>query len=482
MGDANQEMLNKLDRGALKKLSQDQLCEIVLILLERDRKLTLRVEDLERRLNQNSNNSSKPPSSDMPGTPRAPKDSPSGKKPGGQVGHQANFRQPFSRARVDKFEPVVPERCGHCDARLKGLDKHPRRHQVVELPPIVLRVTEYLLHALRCRNCGHVTRAKLPAGVSPRLMGPHLSAVTVMLSGCFRMSKREVQSLLKALFELEVSLGAVSDCEKAAAQALVPSVEKARDYAQAQSVGNMDETGWKERRKLAWLWTLVTPQVTVFQVHANRSKGAMKNLLGSFAGVLTSDRFGAYNSYPGKRQLCWAHLVRDFEAFRAMRGKPGSIGRRLQTRAKRLFILWHKVRAGTLSRKKFRNRLPYHRQLLESLLREGASLIHGKNISRTCRRILKWKKSLWTFAQITGVEPTNNAAERALRPAVLWRKGSFGTHSEQGSRFAESMLTVRATLKQQKRDLLSFLTQALQAAISTAKAPSLLPHLARKSA
>ena len=293
MDDANQEMLNKLDRGALKKLSHDQLCEIVLILLERDRKLTRRVEELERRLNQNSNNSSKPPSSDMPGTPRAPKEPPSGKKPGGQAGHKANFRAPFSKKRVDEIKDVMPDRCSHCDAGLKGRDKHPRRHQVVELPPILLRVTEYLLHALRCRNCGHVTRAAVPEGVSSRLMGPRLTALTAMWGGCFRLSKREVQAMLKAQFELDVSLGAVSGCEKAMTVALAPAMGEALDYAQTQPIGNMDETGWKERRKLAWLWTLVTPFVTVFKVQAGRSASAMKELLGVFAGVLGSDRYGA---------------------------------------------------------------------------------------------------------------------------------------------------------------------------------------------
>ncbi len=447
MGDANQEMLNKLDRGALKKLSHDQLCKIVLILLERDRKLTRRVEELERRLNQNSNNSSKPPSSDMPGTPRGPKEPASGKKPGGQPGHQANFRAPFPKGRVDEFKAVVPKKCGHCQSALTGHDSKPDRHQVVELPPIEMGITEYFLHSLKCRRCGRITRAKLPEGVSRRLMGPRLTATVAMLGGCFRLSKREVQALLKALFSLEVSLGAVSGCEKAATTALAPAVGEALGYARAQPSGNMDETGWREKRKLAWLWTLVTPGVTVFQVHASRSRHAMKALLGGFSGVLTSDRFGAYNSFQGKRQICWAHLQRDFEAFRAMRGKPGSIGKRLQTRAKRLFVLWHKVRAGTLSRRRFLKRLPYHRQIVEGLLREGATLAHGTNIRRTCRRILKLKKSLWTFAQTKGVEPTNNAAERALRPAVLWRKGSFGTHSGQGSRFVESILTVRATLK-----------------------------------
>jgi transposase len=301
-----------------------------------------------------------------------------------------------------------------------------------------------------------------------------------MLSGAFRMSKREVQALLKALFSLDVSLGAVSGCEKAVAQALGPCLEEAVAHAQGQKRANVDETGWKQARRLAWLWTLVTPWVTVFKLHTKRSAGAMKELLGGFSGVLTSDRFGAYNAFKGRRQLCWAHLMRDFEAFRAMRGRPGWIGKQLQRRARKLFKLWHRVRDGTLSRRAFLKRLPYHRSRIQALLKEGADMPHGTGIRRTCRRILKAEAALWTFAEVKGVEPTNNAAERALRPAVLWRKGSFGTQSDRGRVFAESILTARATLKKQGRDLFGFLTQACQAALAGSKAPSLLPASGRQ--
>jgi transposase len=468
MGKAKLKPLNKLNRETLKQLSHDQLCDIVLKLVER-------VEDLERRLDQNSSNSSKPPSSDPPGTQREPKKPPSGRNPGGQPGHRGKFQKPFPEDRVDESKAVVPKRCDHCDHSLEGRDPNPHRHQVVELPPIQLFIREYLLHALKCRHCGKMTRGKLPKGTSARMMGPRLTALTALLSGSFRMSKREVQAFLKAVFELDIALGSVTRCEEAVTAAVEPAVKEAVAYARAQPFANMDETGWKERRKPAWLWTLDTALVAVYRIDARRSGEAMKELLGDFAGVLGSDRYGAYTAYPRRRQLCWAHLLRDFEAIRAMRGKPGGIGRRLLSRARRIFILWHRVKANKLSRKKFRNRLVYHQLKFEGLLREGANLVHGKKIRNTCRRILKLRKSLWTFAQIKGVEPTNNAAERALRPAVLWRKGSFGTHSPLGSKFAESILTVRATLKKQGRDLFGFLTQACQATLSGAKAPSLLP-------
>jgi len=467
-----------LARDAFDKLSRDQVFDLFSFLIpfvDRCERLEKRVEELERRLNQNSSNSSKPPSSDPPGAKPAPKSPPSGKKPGGQPGHRANFRAPFPPDRVDDTFEAIPDRCGHCDHVLKGRDRRPRRHQVAELPPIHVRVVEYLLHALKCSRCGKVTRGKLPEGVSSRLMGPRLTALAVLLSGAFRMSKREVQAFLKSFLELDVALGTVSRCEKAATEALQPCVVEAITHAQGQSRANVDETGWKQKRHLAWLWTLVTPWVTVFKLHANRSSQAMKDLLGPFNGALTSDRFGAYNAYKGSRQLCWAHLIRDFEAFRAMRGRPGRIGKKLQNRARKIFVLWHKVRDGTMSRKKFLKRLPYHQRDIEALLRQGAEMPHGTAVSRTCRRILKARKALWTFAYLRNVEPTNNSAERALRPAVLWRKGSFGTQSERGRAFAEAILTVRATLKKQGRELYGFLVQACEATLAGKPAPSLIP-------
>ena len=480
-----------LDRQAFDQLTRDQifsLFELLVPFVARCEKLERRVEvlekdneELKRRLNQNSQNSSKPPSSDPPGSKPAPKKGPSGKKPGGQPGHQANFRAPFPEKRVDEQLEVVPERCKHCDKALKGQGRNPRRHQVAELPPIHVRVVEYLLYTLKCRYCGHTTRAKLPEGISPRLMGPRLTALTVLLSGAFRMSKREVQAFLKSFLDLDIALGTVSKCEKAASEALQPCVDEALEYARAQGAANVDETGWKQARKLAWLWTMVTPSVTVFKLQARRNAEAMKELLGSFMGTLTSDRFGAYNAFKGVRQLCWAHLMRDFEAFRAMRGRPGHIGKQLQGWTWKVFQLWHKVRDGTLSRRKFNKRLPYYQRHIIALMKQGAEMTHGTSVSRTCRRILKAKKALWTFTKLKGVEPTNNAAERALRPAVLWRKGSFGTHGESGRIFAENILTVRATLKKQGRDLYGFLIQACQANLGGAKIPSLLPSANKRS-
>ncbi len=471
-GASNKLLRELLDREKFNTLTYDQLYDIFCLLLNRAERLEKRVEELERRLNQNSGNSSKPPSSDGPGVVR-PKQEPRGRNPGAQPGHKANFRVPVPKERVDEFVTVVPSHCDQCKTPLKGKDSRPKKEQKIELPPLQAHITEYQLHALVCPTCGKTTRAKLPEGLSKGLLGPRLLAVISLLSGSYHLSKRQVPSLLEDLCGLKLSLGSVTLSEKAVSQALQEPVEEARGFVEKQPLGNADETGWKEGGKLAWLWVLSTKLVSVFKVHARRGKEGMKEALGAFAGILGTDRWQTYNSFAGFRQICWAHLMRDFEGFRQSMGRPGRLGQKMHALAQELFKFWHKVRDGTLSRKTFSNRIvPPLRRQLKRFLAQG---LRYPAMQGACLRILKLEPSLWTFAEIPGVEPTNNAAERALRPAVLWRKGSFGTHSPQGSRFAERMLTVTTTLRQQKRNVLEFLTQACSAKLGRTSMPSLLP-------
>ena len=219
---------------------------------------------------------------------------------------------------------------------------------------------------------------------------------------------------------------------------------------------------------------MATRLVTVFKVHARRNREAARSLLGRFQGVLHSDRWAAYNIHRGLRQLCWAHLLRDFTAMGEAGGRAARIARRLLRRAKQVLKRWHRVRDGTWSHRQFFRSTVYLREKIEQDLAAGAQCGHAKT-QHTCRRILKLSAALWTFAYKRGVEPTNNAAERAIRPAVLWRKRSFCTHSERGSRFAERMLTTFMTLKQQQRPVGDYVRQACQAFLQGQRAPSLLP-------
>jgi transposase len=438
-----------------------------------------RIRELEARLGQSSANSSRPPSSDPPQAPMRPKAPRSGRKRGGQPGHRGTWRALLPAEQVDEVVVVAPERCRHCrqpfPASAGRRWSRVWRHQVVELLPLAVRVTEYPMAARRCPACGKRTRADLPAGVPRRPFGPRLTAVVALLSGRYRLSRREVRQLLQDLWQVHLSLGAVVHPEQAQSAALAPVYEEARATAQQAAVVNMDETGWREARQRAWLWTVVTATLTVFRIDRTRSGAAVEALLGpAFLGVVGSDRWSAYKRFPAdRRALCHAHLKRHFQALVDRGGEAEAIGRWGLAEIHRLFALWHGFLAGACDRQELRRRLVPLQARLGRLLRHGQDHPDQK-ATALCRELTKWWPALWTFARVEGVEPTNNVSERALRPAVLWRKGSFGSDSEAGSRFAERLLTVVATCRQQGRQLLDFLVAAGEAALHGTAAPSLL--------
>jgi len=435
------------------------------------------VQSLRAQINQNSRNSSKPPSSDPPsGASPSPEPS-TGRKPGGQPGHEGQTHKLVPTEKVDEVISVKPQRCRDCGHALSGNDPDPLRHQVTEIPPITPKITEYQRHRLTCPKCRSVILADLPLGVPAGIAGPRLQAIVAYLTGKGHLSKRDIEEVLEDLLGVSLSLGSIIAIEKNVSEALASPVEEARQYVQEQPVVHSDETGWRENRKRAWLWAAVTPLVTVFLVHVSRGAVAARALLGDFLGYLITDRWNAYNGWAvRKRQLCWAHLIRDFRGFTERGKKAARIGEALLLQTEKMFALWHRVRDGTLKRSSFRVSMNPLRREVEDLL-EGGTRCGESKTEGMCKRILKLAPALWTFARIEGVEPTNNAAERAVRPAVLYRKGCFGTHSAEGSRFVERILTVVMTLHQQERNVFDYLTRACTAALYRRKAPSLLPRL-----
>src|SRR5204862_1355269 len=304
------------------------------------------------------------------------------------------------------------------------------------------RVTEYQMVRRRCARCGKRTRADLPAGVPRRPFGPRLTAVVALLSGRYRLSRREVRQLLRDLWQVRVSLGTVVRQEQAQSAVLAPIVEEAQAAVREAAVVNMDETGWRQTKQRAWLWTAVTATLTVFRIDRTRSGAAVEALLGpDFPGVVGSDRWSAYNRFPAEqRAVCWAHLKRDFQSLVDRGGEAVPIGRWGLAEIERLFALWHRFRAGEFARPELLRRLVPLQARLGRLLRRGQATPDRK-AAGLCRELTKWWPALWTFARVEGVEPTNNVSERTLRPAVLWRKGSFGSDRAAGSRFAERLLT-----------------------------------------
>jgi transposase len=437
-------------------------------------KLTARITELERRLNQNSRNSSRPPSTDPPGAPRRVQ-APSGRKRGAQPGHPDQQRLLLPPDQVQEVVSVKPERCEHCGTRVEGDDPCPRRHQVTEAPPVQPYVTEYQLHSLLCSNCGAVTTALLPKGVPTGAFGSRLQSIVATFTGIYHLSRRATVGAMDDLFGVKMSLGSVSTCEGVVSEALAKPVAEAREFAEKQAVGYADETGFRERSKRAWAWVFVTQFVVIFLVQCSRSRKAAMSLLGQFAGFLVSDRYKSYDHWDTKRrQLCWAHLLRAFKGFSECRGEAGRIGRELLAESEKLFQWWRRIRDGTLKRTTFQRLVPPVKKRIFDLLEEGTACGHHAT-EATCIEVLAHEPAMWTFVRHEGIEPTNNAAERAIRPIVLWRKRSFGSQSDRGSRFVERMMTVAATLKRQKRNIVDFITHATQADLTHTRKPSLLP-------
>ena len=439
------------------------------------------MQALQTQLHQASRHAGCPSSSDTP-QPHRPRRYRSKRRRGGQPGHPGSTRTLIPVEEVDEVVVVKPETCTQCHVPLVGDDPMPWRHQVIEIPPIRPVVSEYQWHQLVCPACGMVTRAPWPAGVPSGTYGPRVQAMVTLCTGAYRLSKRTTQQMMDEVFGVPMSVGTIGHVEQAATAILTAPVEEARAYVHEQTVAHLDETHWRQGDKGAWLWGAVTTWVTVFVVRLSRSGHVARELLGeTFAGILVTDRYSAYNWYPVRwRQLCWAHLLRDFEAMRDRGGVSTELGEALLVQAYQMFTWWHRVRTGTLQRSTFRTYMTPLRREVERLLDVGSRCGVPKTAG-TCRAILKRRQALWTFVQVAGVEPTNNAAERAIRPGVLWRKGSFGTQSAAGSRFVESMLTVVSTLHQQQRNVLAYLTMACAAALRGEAAPSLLPAHAQKT-
>jgi len=441
-------------------------------------KLLLRVQALEAQLAQNSSNSSRPPSTDPPGAaPAAKPRAKSGRRRGGQPGHKKHQRVLLPPERVTETTSLRPTGCRRCAKPLTGSDPEPYQHQVVEIPRLLAQGHDYWLHSLFCETCKIYTRAELPVGVPTGNFGPRLQAMIAVCSGQYHMSKRMIEEMMSDFFDAKLCLGSVSNLEQDTSEALAAPVAEAAEYVKEQPIKHADETGWTEAKKRAWLWVVVTSNVAVFLIRRSRGAVVAKELLRAvFTGILNSDRWSGYNWIPtSMRQLCWAHLVRHFKGFEDNGVHGKRIGLSLQDCTERMFGHWHRVRDGTLQRSSFQQYMRPIRSEIRDLLRQG-SLCDVPKVAGCCREILKLQAALFTFVRVAGVEPTNNTAEQAVRRPVLWRKACFGTDSESGSRFVERILTVVATLRMQKRNVLDYVTVACEARLRGHAAPSLLPQ------
>jgi transposase len=441
---------------------------VVRLLLARIAELEAQVAELRNKTPQNS---SQPPSTTHPHA-KPPSVKPKSKRSrGGQPGHDKHERTLIPVEECQDVVSCVPRACRRCGQTLTGRDPAPLRHQVWELPDIRPIVTEYQRHRLICA-CGSSTCGDLPPGVPTGQAGPRLIAFSGLLMACFRQSKRRAAQFLSMILNQPASAAWMVLLQNRCADAVQPTYEELAAQLPAQAVLNIDESPTKEGPAKAWVWTVVATTFTFFACRTSRAADVLRDLLGeAYDGIIHCDRARMYWRF-GRLQWCWAHLKRDFQALidDPCRTKQ-RLGRDLMRPTKELFALWKRLRDGTITRGTFERRLKPIRQEIDALLLRGYfnALTRG-----FCKELVEHREHLWTFSEVEGVEPTNNAAERALRHAVIWRKLSFGTQSASGSRFVERMLTVIETCRCQDRNVFDWLTDAVQANLRRETAPSLL--------
>ena len=441
--------------------------------------LQAELHELRVQLNRNSSNSSSPPSVDPPGAPRPVVKTPTGRKPGGQPGHQGHHRHRLPPERVNTTVLYVPMACDHCDSPLSAEpgpdDPEPTWHQVAELPELAAIITEHQGHTRTCPCCGHVNRGVIPPQVRAHVIGPRLAATMSYFASRHRIGRRGVEEVVETVFEVPTCLGSISKLEAEMSEALGGPYREAREAVREAPVKNTDETGWSEKGQKRWLWGAATATVAFFVIHLRRSFEGLQALLGeTTTGVICSDRWAAYSKLPLElRQICWAHLRRDFQKLIDRGGPADAIGRAGLEVVECVFADWWEFRRGELDRPGLRTRLDPIARELQGVLEQGCLCADSK-AATFCANVLALYPALWLFAAIEGVEPTNNHAERILRLGVLWRKNAFGCHSGAGCRFVERMLTVVQTLRLQNRPVLDYLYRAISAHRAGLPPPQLL--------
>ena len=427
--------------------SNELLCRENRELRKENQLLKERMQHLEERLRLDSRNSSKPPSSDQKKNKRAPRG-------GAKRGHPGRHRKPFPQEQVTQRVVSKLAGCPHCGSQ-DLCSKKSVFLQQVDLPPIKLEITEIERQRAQCKGCHRSLLAPFPSGYDQTAFGPKLTAFVGMCSSVYRLSKRSIQELLRTAFGITLSLGTIPRIEKRVSEGMKVPYEELFAQIKEAPIGCIDETTFRQQAKTRMVWTAVTQTACFFRILPTRGLDSLSQIRPrGHPGITISDRYQVY-AY-ANHQYCLAHIRRDFAKFAQREGIDGFLAKRA------LFVLQEIFRACYLPRETMRRRVGYRkRQLRETL--DDAFANGSESFSRFADRMLDCFEKLFLFTRYHGVDCTNNAAERALRHIVLWRKTSYGTQSTAGSQFLERTLSLWMTLKKQGRQLFPFLQQAYKA-------------------
>ena len=410
--------------------------------------------ELKRRLGLNSNNSSKPPSSDPP-LMKYPRRSPTGGKPGKQKGTKGYRRDFLTPKTIVDHRPDICQHCGISIGDDVPVTGAYQRRQQVEIPPIEPIVTERRYHAVRCPGCRKVTRTK-PREGEKMCYGPRLGALIANLATVHHLTRRHIGVLLGSVLGTKLSLGTIDNCIHEVGNAVKGPVEALREELAQQAGLNIDETGWKKDGERRWLWTFVAPTLTFFHIAESRGKEVLVDILGErFDGIIGSDRYSAYRSYEkGGWQVCLAHLIREAKGLSQSSDPATSrFGFWVRRELKLMIKLWKKGQSKSPEMNSCKARLKRACYLQQDS--------PNKHARRLADGIVKDWEAVILFTRVEHIPPTNNIAERSLRQSVIARKITFGNHSEKGLRTTERLRTIVATAKMRGIDAWTYLAHAL---------------------
>jgi len=471
-----------MDREIARKIYRSGEESVVAKLIELDDEVE-RLKKENASLKQNSTNSSKPPSSDGPGVDRKQRQSNPNKvrgvrKPGGQPGHKGHKRKLLPPEEMTEIHDLHPDRCRKCGGLLKDTAEvgDVARYQTFELPKIEVIKKEYRRHAHRCR-CGCVTRAAIPENESQSIFGANVHALASYLATTHRVSRRGLCEIMSALLNLDISLGAVDDMLMRSSEAMKPVTEDLESRLASEDHLNIDETGWKKQKERRWLWAFVSSVFTVFRMSASRGSQVLESVLGKiFNGHITSDDFSAYNKYVDKKkwQLCWAHVIRKFNALLDGEEESVCFGNEMLKLASYLFSYWHFYKDGLIDQDYWIRVADEIREEMTERCETVSGVSQDKSLRKRADATLKKMDNLFTFVRVEGIEPTNNRAERAIRPPVQLRKMCFGSASEKGERFIERAFTVKETCRLQGKNHLEYLSKLMQSFFNKQPYPALI--------
>ena len=439
-----------------------------------------RIAALEARiakLEKNSSNSHKPPSSDIvkPPPPKWTKGKKRKRKIGGQHGHSKHDRTPFTPDQLDATWDYTLDQCPDCGGDLKNAQAQPRVVQQVELIEKPIRIEEHRAYVYWCSRCRTFHCASLPDEVRKGgLVGPRLTALVAYLKGGCHASYSTVQAFLRDVIKVELSTGHIAKLIHKTGAALDQTYDELLGLLPSEDVLNVDETGHKERKKKLWTWCFRAPRYTLFKIDESRGSEVLIDVLGKeFKGVIGSDYFWAYRKYMGDFnvlvQFCLAHLIRDVKYLTTLDAATKKYGERLLDHLRKLFRVIH--RRDTMPEDRFLRALERVRKKLVSAAKHPPWMPDAQNMAD---RFRKHGDAYFRFITTPGVEPTNNLAEQAIRFVVIDRRVTQGTRGPAGRRWCERIWTVMATCAGQKRSAFDFLHRAVHAHLTRQPAPSLL--------